>query len=238
MPFDNPLICALDSSDLDETVALARGLSGSVGGLKLGLQFLHGRGPAGVRAVADAGLPLFLDVKLHDIPNTVAGAVRSLCVSGPAMFTVMAQGGATMMRAAVAAAADAAGSAGDAPPWVLAVTVLTSLDGDDLAATGVAGTVEDQVLRLADLALGAGCSGLVCSPLEIEAVRRRFGAGPRLVVPGIRPEAARDDQKRTMTPADALAAGADLLVVGRPITGAADPRAAARGLLSGPKRAA
>lgn len=161
--------------------------------------------------------------KLHDIPNTVAGAVRSVLPLAPRMLTVHASGGAAMVRAA----RDAAGDAPDRP-LILAVTVLTSLDGAALAATGVADPPAAQVLRLAHLALAGGADGLVCSPLEVAMLRRELGATPTLVVPGIRPAgAAVGDQARVMTPAQAIAAGADWIVVGRPITAAADPAAAA-----------
>jgi orotidine-5'-phosphate decarboxylase len=208
---------------------------GEIGGLKLGLEFMTVQGVAGYRAIAELGLPIFLDLKFHDIPNTVAGAVRgAAALPGCAMLTVHAAGGAAMLAAAVAAAREAA-----RPPSVLAVTVLTSFDDADLEACGVGGGIRDQVLRLADLAVTAGVDGLVCSPVEIGALRLRFGRDLRLVVPGIRPAAtAPDDQKRTMTPLDALAAGADVLVIGRPITAAPDPKAAARQIAAGLRRAA
>ena len=229
----SPIICAVDRPDLDGAMALGRDVGDSVGGLKLGLEFLYAQGPAGVCRMAEIGPPVFLDAKLHDIPNTVAGAMRGIVELPVAMVTVMASGGSEMMRAAT----EVAGSS-RRRPWVLAVTVLTSLDDEDLRATGVEGGTTEQVLRLADLALEAGCDGLVCSPLEITALRQRFGDGPKLVVPGVRPAAAADDQKRTLTPADALAAGADRLVVGRPITRAVAPDEAARTILLGLDRAA
>ncbi len=194
-----------------------------MGGFKLGLELFVVEGPRAVEALGEIGLPLFLDLKLHDIPNTVARSVAALDRLPVAMLTVHAAGGARM----VAAAADAAQGR-----LVLAVTVLTSLDAADLAATGIGGGTTDQALRLADLALKAGAGGIVCSAHEVRAMRERFGRGPRLAVPGIRPVAADDDQKRTMAPAEALKAGADILVVGRPITGSPDPAGAARGLLA------
>ena len=220
--FANPVVCALDRPDLDGALALARDLRGIVGGLKLGLEFVMAQGPDGVRAVADVGLPIFLDVKLHDIPNTVAGAMRALAGLGVAVINVHAAGGPAMMQAA----RDAAGS-GPGRPWVIAVTVLTSLDAADLEATGVPATPVNQAVRLAQLTKECGLDGVVCSPLEIKAIREACGTDFRLVVPGIRPQAAGDDQKRTTTPADALTLGADLLVIGRPITAAASPRDAA-----------
>ena len=223
----SPIFCAIDRPDLEGALRLTRSLQGAVGGVKLGLEFFCANGPAGVHAVANEGLPVFLDLKLHDIPNTVAGAVRSALVLQPAMLTLHASGGGAMLRAAVAAK-----HATGASTWLLAVTVLTSLDDDDLAATGVADGSGAQVDRLAELAVAAGVDGLVCSPHEIARLRRAVPEAIKLVVPGIRPaDALADDQKRVMTPKQALAAGADVLVVGRPITGAADPAAAASGLL-------
>ncbi|MEZ5826756.1 MAG: orotidine-5'-phosphate decarboxylase [Geminicoccaceae bacterium] len=186
------------------------------------------RGPGEAGRQAD-----LLDAKLSDIPNTVAGAMRGIVELPVAMVTVMANGGPAMMRAACEVA-----KASSTQPWILAVTVLTSLDESDLAATGVGGSTTDQVLRLAELALDAGCDGLICSPMEIVSLRRHFGDRPKLVVPGIRPASVDDDQKRTMTPIEALAAGADRLVIGRPITAAADPARAARDILQGLAEAA
>jgi orotidine-5'-phosphate decarboxylase len=222
MTSSSPVFCAIDRPDLDGALALCRSLADAVGGLKLGLEFVGANGPDGVRRVGGIGLPIFLDLKLHDIPNTVAGAVRSASRLGIAMLTVHAAGGAAMLRAARDAARESA-----EPPAVLGVTVLTSLGADDLRATGVSDGTEQQVLRLADLALEAGCDGLVCSPREIAALRARFGPDALLVVPGIRPGREVHDQKRTLGPGEAVALGASHLVVGRPITAAADPRAAA-----------
>jgi orotidine-5'-phosphate decarboxylase len=173
-----------------------------------------------VRAAAE-GHRLFLDLKLHDIPNTVAGATRSACRIAPHFLTIHAAGGMAMMRAAVEAAREAAG---DAAPRLLAITVLTSLDASDLDATGQRGPVADQARRLADLAQRAGVAGVVCSPHEVAALRAQCGPGFVLVTPGIRPAwAASGDQKRITTPAEAIASGADHLVIGRPITQAPDP---------------
>jgi orotidine-5'-phosphate decarboxylase len=200
---------------------LIREVAPHCGLVKLGLEFFLANGPAGLAAAA--GVPLFLDLKLHDIPNTVAGAVRSLLPLGAKMLTVHAAGGAAM----VAAAREAAGGAKDRP-LILAVTVLTSLDASALSDTGVAGGVTQQVLRLARLALGAGADGLVCAAHEVPALRDAFGAAPVLVVPGIRPAGgATGDQVRITTPEVAISAGASYIVVGRPITGAADPGLAA-----------
>lgn len=223
MAMPNPVFCALDRPDLDGALALGRSLLGAVGGLKVGLEFTTANGPDGVRRVVALGLPVFLDVKLHDIPNTVAGAVRAAGTLGVRMLTLHAAGGAAMLQAALAAS-----EASEHPPLLLGVTVLTSLDEADLKATGVVGAPLDQVLRLADLAVSCGLRGLVCAPQEIAALRRRFGREVTLVVPGIRPASSTvADQKRTMSPGQAIAAGADVLVIGRPITQTRDPRAAA-----------
>ncbi len=219
------LIAAIDTPDREDAARLIEAVGPSCGLIKLGLEYFMRQGPAGL-AVAKGNL-LFLDVKLHDIPNTVAGAVRSLAPLGVQMLTVHAAGGAAM----IAAACDAAASAGSSRPQILAVTVLTSLDASALHSIGVAGGPTQQVLRLARLALDAGADGLVCAAHELPQLRDAFGEKPILVVPGIRPQgAAAGDQARVMTPNDAIAAGADYIVVGRPITQAADPGAAARAI--------
>jgi orotidine-5'-phosphate decarboxylase len=190
--------------------------------VKLGLEYFLANGPDGL-AVAGA-TPVFLDLKLHDIPNTVAGAVRSLLPLGVHLLTVHAGGGAAM----VAAAREAAERATGPRPLILAVTVLTSLDAAALQATGVGGAVSEQVARLGKLAIDSGADGLVCSAHEIVTLRQALGEKPVLVVPGIRPAGSDvGDQARVMTPEAAVQAGADYIVVGRPITGAADPGRAA-----------
>jgi len=217
------LIPAVDTADPARASALARALKDRCGALKLGLELFTAEGPAAMRAMT-AEAPVFLDLKLHDIPSTVAGAVRSLLPLRPAMLTLHAAGGAAM----IAAAREAAEAAGEARPILLAVTVLTSIDAAALAATGVTDPPAAQVVRLARLALAAGADGLVCSPQEVAPIRQACGAAPLLVVPGIRPAgSAVGDQARVATPAEAVAAGADWLVIGRPITGALDPAAAA-----------
>ncbi len=234
MPGDrkNPLLVAIDTPDLERAKGLATSLAGAVGGIKLGLEFFNAHGPAGVRAVAGRGGDLFLDLKYHDIPNTVAGAVRAAMALQPMILNVHAAGGAAMMRAARDAADEEASRFGLARPLVIAVTVLTSLDDDDLAAVGQAGPAADQVLRLARLTQDCGLDGVVCSPRETAAIRDACGPDFTLVVPGIRPAgAATGDQKRVTTPREAVAAGADWLVIGRPITGAPDPARAARDIL-------
>ena len=225
------LFVALDMVELDAAQKLARQLSGSAGGIKLGLEFFQANGPAGVTRLAQTKQRIFLDLKFHDIPNTVAGAVRAAAALGPYMLNVHAGGGRAMMEAAVKAAGEGEARAGKAKPLVIGVTVLTSLADDDLREIGQSGPVADQVRRLAGLARDAGLDGVVCSAREVAALRADCGPGFKLVVPGIRPSwAASQDQKRIMGPADAVAQGADFLVVGRPITGAPDPRAAARSI--------
>ena len=218
------IVAALDTADLQRAEALADSLAPPrCGVLKVGLELFGAAGPEAVRRVG-ARAPVFLDLKLHDIPNTVAGAVRALLPLRPAMLTVHAAGGAEMVEAA----REAADTAGEARPILLAVTVLTSLGAEALAETGVFDPPEAQVLRLARLALANGADGLVCSPREAAAIRAAIGAGPLLVVPGVRPAgSAAGDQARTATPAEAVAAGADWIVLGRPLTGAPDPAAAA-----------
>jgi orotidine-5'-phosphate decarboxylase len=221
------ILVALDTPDRDRALALARALAGRVGGFKIGLEAFSASGPALVAEVLEAGLPVFLDLKLHDIPNTVAGAAAAATRLGVSLLTVHALGGAAMIRAAVDASRDAAASAGLPPPTILAVTLLTSHGESDLRAVGIEGPASRAVLRLAAVARDAGAGGAVCSPLEVAAVRAEFPAAT-LVVPGIRPSGApADDQARTATPRAAVAAGADRIVVGRPVTRAADPAAAA-----------
>ncbi|HTH18292.1 MAG TPA: orotidine-5'-phosphate decarboxylase [Magnetospirillum sp.] len=225
----SPVYVALDTTDVAQAAALATSLKGLVAGVKLGLEFFTFCGPKGVEAVADLGMPLFLDLKLHDIPNTVAGAMRGIAKLAPRLTTIHASGGSAMMKAAVEAAHEGAAKAGRPATKVLAVTVLTSLDQDSMTAVGFGGTVLDQVKRLAELAKGAGVDGLVCSPHEVAHVRQVVGPGMALVVPGIRPAwSEAGDQKRFLTPKEAVQAGADFLVIGRPITGAAVPAEAAR----------
>lgn len=221
---------ALDMPEIDGAKAMAAQVSGLVGGVKLGLEFFMAQGPAGIRDVIAAGdLPLFLDLKLHDIPNTVAGAVRSVAPLAPKFLTIHAGGGPAMIRAAADAAREEAERLGVARMRILAVTVLTSLSDEDLTAVGQAVPAADQVRRLARVAHANGADGIVCSPAEVALLRRDLPADFTLMVPGIRPTwAAANDQKRVMGPRNAVAAGADHLVIGRPITADADPAAAAR----------
>jgi orotidine-5'-phosphate decarboxylase len=222
----SPICLALDTADETELRKLAEATASSVGVYKIGLTTIHSMGPRLVPALARLK-PVFVDAKLHDIPAQVAGAMGVIADAGASYVTVHATGGRDMVRAAV----DAAGEVN-----VLAVTVLTSLDQGSLVSLGISGSVEDAVLRLARVAVDGGAHGLVCSPHEVARVRAEFGAveegGPLIVVPGIRPEgSAEGDQKRTMGPKAAIDAGADLIVIGRPITRAEDPAEAAAAIL-------
>lgn len=224
---DNPVFCALDLRDLNAAIALAHDLRGHIGGIKLGMEFFYTHGAEGYLKVAQAGLPIFLDLKFHDIPNTVAGAVRALLPLEPALLTLHISGGEAMMRAACGAVQDA-----KAATAVIGVSVLTSLNEDDLSQMGVSGSVQSQVSTLGKLAQSAGLDGAVCSPMEIEQLRMNCGKDFMLVVPGIRPAGADvQDQKRVMTPKQARDLGADILVIGRPIVQADDPAAAARAIV-------
>ena len=222
------LIVALDTSEAARALTLGEAVAPQAGLLKLGLELFCAEGPPMLARLA-AHRPVFLDLKLHDIPNTVAGAVRSLAPLGAAMLTLHAGGGPAM----IAAAREAAERTPDRP-ILLAVTVLTSMDAEALGATGVAGGPAQQVLRLARMAMAAGADGLVCSPREVSLIRDALGKEPMLVVPGIRPTGSEaGDQARVATPEQAVADGADWIVVGRPITGAGDPAAAARLITAG-----
>lgn len=218
----NPVYVAIDIQDLDRAVALARSVRGLAGGIKLGLEFFSANGPQGVQQVARLGIPLFLDLKLHDIPNTVAKAIHALGPLEPAVLTVHAAGGRAMLEKAKAAAPTST--------KVVAVTVLTSLDGSDLKEAGVAGSPADQVARLTGLARKSGLDGIVCSGAEVHAARKAWTKG-FFVVPGVRPVGSGvGDQKRVVTPRAALDDGASILVIGRPITGAPDPAEALRAI--------
>ena len=218
----NPVYLALDLPLLEAAEALARKVTGHIGGLKLGMEFFFAHGHHGVHEIAHIGLPIFLDLKLHDIPNTVASAMQAIHVLEPAIVTIHAAGGRAMMEDAKAAAGEHC--------KVVAVTVLTSLDDGDLTGTGVSGSVHDQAMRLADLAHSAGLDGIVCSGHEVGAVHRQWKDG-FFVVPGLRlPEGKSGDQKRTVTPRQARDSGASVLVIGRPISRADDPLAAARAI--------
>ncbi|HJS32239.1 MAG TPA: orotidine-5'-phosphate decarboxylase [Alphaproteobacteria bacterium] len=216
------IVVAIDRMRLEDAHGDVAKLKARAGVIKLGLEFFVANGPQGVRAVAGP-TPLFLDLKLHDIPNTVSGGVRSACQVSPKFITIHAAGGESMMRAA----ADAAKAAGSSRPLLLAITVLTSLDDGDLDAVGQHGPVGEQAKRLAVLAKKSGLDGVVCSAHETAALRAECGKDFLLVVPGIRPSwATSNDQKRVVTPVEAVRRGADYLVIGRPITQADDPASA------------
>ena len=216
----NRIYVALDTPDLGRARDIAARVRHHVGGLKLGLEFFAAQGASGVRLMAELGLPIFLDLKLHDIPNTVAKAIQALSSLEPAILTVHASGGRAMLEDAKAAA----------PPKtkVVGVTMLTSLDAQDLASTGVSGSAHDQVIRLTELACESGLDGIVCSGAEVAAAKAAWPKG-FFVVPGVRlSNDAQGDQKRVVTPRAALDDGASILVIGRPINDAADPDGAAR----------
>ena len=218
----SPIYVAIDTPDLERARTIASRVRNHVGGLKLGLEFFSANGRQGVRDMAEFDLPIFLDPKLHDIPNTVGKAIQALRPLNPAILTVHAAGGRAMMEDAKAAA--------PADTKVVAVTILTSLDGSDLASMGMASDPHEQVVRLTELARDSGIDGVVCSGNEVAAAKKAWPGG-FFVVPGVRPANSHTgDQKRVMTPRAALDAGASILVVGRPITQAADPDQAARAI--------
>ncbi len=222
VPSRNPLIVALDRPDLEGAEDLARRLAGAVGMLKVGLELFCANGPAAAERIR-AYAPVFLDLKLHDIPNTVGRAAREAGRLGPELLTVHALGGEAMVRAAVDGAAEGADRAGFGPPRVVAVTVLSSVGGESLQSPA----------SLAFEAVSAGAAGVVVSGEDVREVREALGDGPIVVVPGVRPEGfGSNDHVRVLTPREALAAGADHLVVGRPVTGASDPAGAARMVLA------
>jgi orotidine-5'-phosphate decarboxylase len=214
------IFVAIDTPDLERAASLARAVKSSAGGVKLGLEFYCANGPAGVQEIASIGLPIFLDLKLHDIPNTVAKAAQALRPLEPAVLTVHAAGGRAMLEEAKAAAPE--------KTKVVGVTVLTSLDGGDLKSIGVSAQPAEQVERLAELARLSGLDGIVCSGAEVKAAKAAWPNG-FFVVPGVRPMGSGvADQKRVVTPREALDSGASILVIGRPITAAEDPEEALR----------
>ncbi|MEO0908248.1 MAG: orotidine-5'-phosphate decarboxylase [Pseudomonadota bacterium] len=218
----NPVYLALDVPQIEPAKALLNKVKSHIGGVKLGLEFFCAHGPHGMHEIAHMGLPIFLDLKFHDIPNTVAGAMQAIHVYEPKIVTVHASGGRAMMEDAKAAAAEGC--------KVVGVTTLTSMDASDLAATGVGGSAEAQVMRLAELAHEAGLDGIVCSGQEVGKVRKQWKDG-FFVVPGLRPAGSgTGDQKRVVTPRKARDDGASVLVIGRPISRADDPMAAARAI--------
>jgi len=231
-PMNNPIIVALDVTTADRALALAEQLAPVAGAFKIGSELFTAAGPDIVRQIRDTGAAVFLDLKFHDIPNTVAGAVASATRLGVQMLTLHASGGPAMMKAAEQSALQTAEQLGRPAPLVLGVTVLTSMDANEFTAVGLSPSIDGQVERLATLAAGAGLRGLVCSPLEITALRRLLPTAVQLVTPGIRgPGDAAGDQKRTLSAREAIDAGANWLVIGRPICAAQNPRASAEKIL-------
>jgi orotidine-5'-phosphate decarboxylase len=226
---ENPIILALDLPSAQEGLSVARQLGPVLGAIKIGSELFTAAGPEIVREIRAMGFNVFLDLKFHDIPNTVAKAVASAVHLDVQMLTIHASGGSNMMRAAEQAAQETAAKLGRPAPLVLGVTILTSMDSNALSEVGFPANVGHQVERLARLAAASGLRGLVCSPLEVVELRRLLPSHFQLVTPGIRPaDAGRDDQKRTLTPKEAIAAGANWLVIGRPIYAAKNPVAAAQ----------
>jgi len=232
------LLVALDVESGERAMHLVDALRGLAGGFKIGNRLFTSEGPALVRRIVDAGSRVFLDLKYHDIPNTVEQAVEAAVATGAWMINVHSSGGTAMMQAAARAARDTSARLGRAAPLMIGVTVLTSMDDEELSQVGVAGRVLDQVLRLAELARTAGLSGVVASARESAQLRQALGEGFAIVNPGVRPAGAQvNDQRRVSTPEEAIRAGASHLVVGRPITQAADPAQAAREIVAEIERA-
>ncbi|HEU5124216.1 MAG TPA: orotidine-5'-phosphate decarboxylase [Verrucomicrobiae bacterium] len=228
----NPIIAALDVPTAEKALELARQIAPAVGAFKIGKELFTAAGPDIVKRVRDTGAAVFLDLKFHDIPNTVAKAIASAVRLDVQMLTIHTLGGSEMMRAAEASAQQTASQSGRNAPLVLGVTVLTSMDGNALSEIGCESNVAKQVERLATLAVKSGLRGLVCSPLEIVALRQILPTHVQLVTPGIRTGAEKaDDQKRTLSPREAMDAGANWLVIGRPISAAENPRVAAEKIL-------
>ena len=228
----NPIIAALDVPTAEQALKLAEQIAPAVGAFKIGKELFVSAGPDIVKRVRDTGASVFLDLKFHDIPNTVAKAIASAVRLDVQLTTIHTSGGSEMMRAAEKSAQDTAKMLGQPVPLVLGVTVLTSSTNETLAELGIEADTEKQVVRLAQLAVKSGLRGLVCSPLEIAALRKILPAHIQLVTPGIRTGAEKaDDQKRTLSPREAMQAGASWLVVGRPIYAAENPRAAAEKIL-------
>jgi orotidine-5'-phosphate decarboxylase len=233
LSFKNPIIIALDVDTMEQAENLVDKLSPYAGGFKVGMQLYNSVGPEAVRRLGEKHVPVFVDLKLHDIPNTVAGAARVLTRHGAAILNVHAAGGIDMMSAAADASRDEADRTGIKPPLVVAVTVLTSISQEVFnKEIGITGSIQDRVVSWALLAKDAGLDGVVASPLEITPIRKACGEDFVIITPGVRPAgAAANDQKRTMTPGEAVRLGATYLVVGRPVTAAPDPVEAIRSIL-------
>ncbi len=227
----NPIICALDTKDLNIAIDLCKKIKPYIGMVKLGLEFFLANGNNGVKAIESLGLPIFLDLKLHDIPNTVAKAIENVVNLNVKFVTIHTLGGRKMLQSASLSARDYSLNNNKKAPEILGVTVLTSMDKEDLEEIGIRKSAKEQVKMLARLAHISGLDGVICSPHEIKIVKEICGSKFKTIVPGIRAEHdAKDDQKRTLTAAEAIKEGADYLVIGRPITASSDPIAAARSI--------
>ena len=231
-PMQNPVIIALDVPTIQQATDLIDCVGNRAGAFKVGMELFTAAGPEIIRRISNRGAAVFLDLKYHDIPNTVASAVRAAIRLNVQMLTIHLTGGRDMIRAAQTAAQEESAALGIQSPWLLGVSVLTSMNQNDLQQIGIRSPVADQVQRLVSLGLKAGLRGFVCSPQELVRLRQTIPADAKLVTPGIRITAAQDDQKRTMTPAEALQAGADRLVVGRPIYAAPNPAKALENILA------
>ncbi len=228
----NPVICAIDTTDPDCAANLVRKVVPYVGAIKLGLEYFVANGAAGVRRLETFQVPVFLDLKFHDIPNTVAKAIEATSGIDSFMMTVHTSGGRAMLQSAIDASMRVAEMTGKSRPFIVGVTALTSMDQDDLSMIGIRDSVPDHVKRLADLAQSTHLDGVVCSSYEIDMLRHELGNDFLLVVPGIRPQGSQaDDQKRVMTPKEAVTRGASYIVVGRPITQSGNPEQAARAVI-------
>ncbi|BDG75475.1 MULTISPECIES: orotidine-5'-phosphate decarboxylase [Wolbachia] len=220
----NPIICALDTQDLNEAISWANGLRDKVGMVKLGLEFFAAHGPSGVREVAKCNVPIFLDLKLYDIPNTVARTVEAIKALDVEMLTLHISGGTKMLKEALSIVQGK-------KIKLIGVTVLTSMGNEDLSELGVAREAKSQVILLAKLAKKIGLHGVVCSALEAQEVRQECGKDFKIITPGIRMNRGHDDQKRTATPKEAINSGADYIVIGRPITESSNPASSAELIL-------
>lgn len=228
----NPVVIALDVPTIQQATALIDCIGNQAGAFKVGMELFTAAGPEIIHRIRNRGAAVFLDLKYHDIPNTTAGAVRAAVRLDVQMLTIHLAGGRDMIQAAQTAAQEEAAAFGIQPPWLLGVSVLTSMNQNDLQQIGIHNPVPDQVQHLVSLGIEAGLRGFVCSPQEIIRLRQTLPADAKLVTPGIRTTATQDDQKRTMTPAEALQAGADRLVIGRPIYAAPNPAKALENILA------